>query len=209
MVSKGLLVFGAILFLSACKKGATDVPDVEDQPAVGSARVKDIPDLIPAYGIVEGARLVVSVEAADSPRVRAGQRAWVSVLPSTAPIACRVTRSLRDVSAETNQSLAWLEALSARSLPANSFVAASIEVAWRSHALTVPRAAVMIKDGRTTVLRRAKAAEGKTSFEPVAVTMGVESDGDVEILSGLKPGDEVVTSGGIGLLFPDFKAASD
>lgn len=209
MVSKGLLVCGAFLLLSACKKGPTDVPDVEDHPAVGAVQVKDIPDVIPAYGIVEGARLVVSIEAEDSPRVREGQRAWAFVLPSTAPIACRVTRSLRDVSAETNQSLAWLEPLSGRPLPANSFVSASVEVARRPHALTVPREAVMIRDGRTVVMRRVKGAEGKVSYEPVAVTMGVESGGDVEILSGLTPGEELVTSGGIGLLFPEFKAASD
>lgn len=209
MRSKDLLLCGAVLLIAACKKAGVEIPDVEDPPGIGAVQVQDVPDLVPAYGIVEGARVVVNVEAQDSARVREGERGWVYVLPSTAPISCRVTRVFRGVSAETNQSLAWLETRPARGLPANSFVSASIEAARRPRALTVPRAAVMIRDGKPVVLRVSQGADGKASYEPVAVTMGVESGGDVEILSGLKAGEKIVTSGGIGLLFPEFKAASD
>lgn len=209
MSARILLACCVAASLAGCRGRGAPVPDVEDQPSVGAAAVKDIPERIPAYGIVEGARVVLSIEAADAPRVREGQPAWVYALPSTAPVACRVTRTLRGVSAETNQALAWLEPLSGRPLPANSFVTASIEVARHPRALTVPRASVMVRDGRTVVLRVLRSADGKTSYEPAAVTMGVESGGDVEILSGLKSGEDIVTSGGIGLLFPEFKAASD
>lgn len=195
--------------LAGCRGNGAEVPGVEDQPVVGKAAIEDIPDLVPGYGIVEGARVVVSIEAQDSPRVREGQSAWVYLLPSTAPVRCRVARALRGVSAETNQSLAWLEPVSGQALPPNSFASASIEVARRAHALVVPRGAVMIRDGRTVVLRVVRGADGKVSYDPAAVTMGVETGGDVEILSGLKPGEEIVASGGIGLLFPEFKAASD
>lgn len=195
--------------LAACRGKGAEVPGVEDQPVVGAATVKNIPDLVPGYGIVERTRVVVNIEAEDSPRVHEGQPAWVYLLPSTAPVRCRVTRTLRGVSAETNQSLAWLEPVSGQPLPRNSFASASIEVARRARALVVPREAVMIRDGRTVVLRVARGAGGKVSYEPADVTMGVETGGDVEILSGLKPGEEIVTSGGIGLLFPEFKAASE
>lgn len=209
MSARILLAACVAAALAGCGTKDAAVPNVEDHPAIGAAALKDIPERIPAYGIVEGERIVVSIEASDSPRVHEGQPAWVYALPSTAAVACRVTRTFRGVSAETNQALAWLEPISGRMLPANSFVSAAIEVARHRRAITIPRAAVMIQGGRTVVLRVQQSADHKTSYEPAPVTMGVEDGNDVEVLSGLKPGEEIVTSGGIGLLFPDFKAASD
>ncbi len=199
----------ALLALSACSgKHAVVVPDIDDSPRVAAAQVKDIPELVPAYGLAEGRSLVVNIEAEDTPHVHAGEAADAYMVPSTAAVACRVIRVLGHVSAETNQSLAWLKPVGGDGFPPNSFVSANIEVA-RRRALVVPRPAVMIRNGRTVVLQVLRGAGGKVSYQPVPVSMGAESGGDVEIGSGLKAGDEVVVGEGIGLLFPEFKAAAD
>lgn len=208
-MSPRLALLASLLLLSGCKRASVAIPDVEDQPVLGTARVEALTELVPASGVVEDGHIVVNVEAADSSKVREGERAWVSLLPSTAPVAYRVTRVLRGVSAETGQSLAWLAPMRGRDLPPNSFVSASIETSRISNALVVPRTAIMIRDGKTVVLRQVTDAQGKTSFEPAAVAMGLEAGDKAQILSGLSAGDTVVVSGGIGLLFPEFKAAAD
>lgn len=196
--------------LTACGKGGAAIPDVEDQPRLGRVERADLPDVVPAYGIAEdgGApRFVVNIEAADSARVHAGQRATVAY--STQAVACRVARILRGVSAETGQAVAWLSPEGRSAVAANDFVTARIEVGLRRGVLSVPAEAVMIQGGRTLVIRADEAKDGKTSYAPAPVITGIQSGGKVEIASGLKAGQAIVVSGGIGLLNPDFKAMGD
>ena len=78
-----------------------------------------------------------------------------------------------------------------RTLKAGLFLRARIRVTADHEALLVPREAVQRAEGRTLVF--VKRADGL--FEPVAVQTG-EADGDlVEVVSGLAPGAEVVTTG--------------
>ena len=51
----------------------------------------------------------------------------------------------------------------------------------------------------------APAREG-LPYAPVAVRVGLRQGGWAEVLSGPAPGDRVVTRGGIGFLYPDFKS---
>jgi Cu(I)/Ag(I) efflux system membrane fusion protein len=61
----------------------------------------------------------------------------------------------------------------------------------RGERLVVPQSAVLHAGERSFVFR----ALGEGRFRPQAVEIGLRSGEDVEVLSGLEPGDEVVTSG--------------
>ena len=78
-----------------------------------------------------------------------------------------------------------------RTLKAGVFVRAQIQVTAEHVGLLVPREAVQRAEGRALVFLK----RGDAVFEPVAVQTG-EVDGDlVEVISGLQPGAEVVTTG--------------
>jgi len=61
----------------------------------------------------------------------------------------------------------------------------------RQDVLAVPQEALI----RTATEDRVVVARGAGRFEPVPVRAGIETDGQVEIVSGLREGDEVVVSG--------------
>lgn len=204
------LLLAAISALAACAKHEEfKAPDLVDAPVVAAAALADIPVRVPAYGIaLKDGRLEVNIEAGDTKRVRAGQEATAYAAPERTPIPCRVSRVLAVASAETGQAVAWLTPTRDRRAAPNEFVSASIVVAIKRRALSVPASAVLVRDGRTLVVRADAGADGKTVYLPVPVVTGDESDAAVEILSGLKAGDRVVTTGAIGPLYPDFKAVS-
>jgi cobalt-zinc-cadmium efflux system membrane fusion protein len=78
-----------------------------------------------------------------------------------------------------------------RALKAGVFLRAQIRLTAEHGALLVPRDAVQRAEGRALVFVR----RGEAVFEPVAVETG-ESHGDlVEVVSGIEPGAEVVTTG--------------
>jgi cobalt-zinc-cadmium efflux system membrane fusion protein len=78
-----------------------------------------------------------------------------------------------------------------RVLKAGAFLRAQIRVVAEHEGLLVPREAVQRAESRTVVFVK----RGDGVFEPVAVRTG-EADGDlVEVVSGLQPGAEVVTTG--------------
>ena len=205
--SRALFAFAAAL--AACGKRAEfEAPALDDVPVLAAAALIDLPVRVPAYGLgLKDGRFEVNVEAGDARRVRAGQAA-TALAPGLAPIACLVTRVLAVASAETGQAIAWLTPAEKGRAAPNEFVSASIVVAVKRRALAVPKSAVLVRDGRTLVVRADAGAGGKTAYAPVPVETGDESDAAVEIRSGLKAGDRVVTAGAIGALYPDFKAAA-
>lgn len=205
-----LILIGAAA--AGCGRSAAPGLDgLSDEPQPAAVARRDLPQSASAYGVVTrgaaGEEFEATVEAGDAGKVRAGQEAFAYVLPSTAPISCRVERVMRDASAETGQAIVWLKPVGGKAAPANDFVYVRIAVGVRRGVLTVPRGAVMVRDGRTMVVRRTKSADGKTSYEPTPVDIGLVAGGAAEIRSGLVDGDAVVAAGGIGLLNPDFKAA--
>ncbi len=204
-----LRLLAAAAALAACGKRAEfSAPPLEDAPALAAAVTADLPVRVPAYGIaLKDGRLEVNIEACDARLVRPGQAA-TAFAPGQAPIPCAVSRVLPGASAETGQALAWLTpARGGRAAP-NEFVSASIVVAVKRRALAVPKSAVLVRDGRTLVVRADAGEGGRTAYVPVPVETGDESDDAIEIRSGLKAGDRVVTAGAIGPLYPDFKAAA-
>ena len=86
---------------------------------------------------------------------------------------------------------AWIRLDNAQGLlRPNLFGHAKLELRRNSAALTVPESAVLEAGGERFVFVRQKGA-----FARVDVQTGVRSAGQVEIRSGLVPGDEVVTQG--------------
>jgi multidrug efflux pump subunit AcrA (membrane-fusion protein) len=115
---------------------------------------------------------------------------------------------LRRASEETGASIAWLTPLAPAAVPVNEFVYANIFVRVKRRALTVPQAAVLVRDGRLFVVT-ATTTPGKAAreFKVVEVSTGAASGPDVELRSGLSAGEQVVVQGGVGFLYPDFKSS--
>ncbi len=76
-------------------------------------------------------------------------------------------------------------------LKPNQFAEVTINGKPQEDVLTVPTTALIPSALGNRVVR----ALGNGVFQPVPVRTGVSSDGRTQILSGLKPGDEVVSSG--------------
>lgn len=70
------------------------------------------------------------------------------------------------------------------------FSEVSIQSDTRENAVVIPAEAVIRSGDRAQVF----VVRGKGKFEPRPVTLGIESNGQVAVLEGVKPGDEVVTS---------------
>src|SRR5690606_17249226 len=60
----------------------------------------------------------------------------------------------------------------------------------RDDVVLIPRSAVMIEDARSTVF---VVNEGKAERRPIVA--GYVNDGMIEIVNGIKPGDQVITVG--------------
>ncbi len=90
-----------------------------------------------------------------------------------------------------------------RTLKAGAFLRAQIHVAADHGALLVPREAVQHAESRTLVFVK----RGASLFEPVAVTTGQTAGDLVEVVAGLEPGAEVVTTGAFLLKTEIMKAS--
>jgi multidrug efflux pump subunit AcrA (membrane-fusion protein) len=190
------------------------VPPLTDPPVLAGAAFKDMADQVPTYGISmrEGRQVQfeVNIEAEDSPKVRAGERAVAYPIPKKIPIPCRVSRVMRSVSSETGQSIAWLDPIQVSStVPRGEFIYAAIHTGLHPHALSVPREAILVNNGQTMVIRRQMGTDGKASYVPQPVEVGIVSDIDVEIKSGINSNDQVVIQSGLGFLNPNFKANAE
>jgi multidrug efflux pump subunit AcrA (membrane-fusion protein) len=203
------------VFIAGCTHHSeVHVAELSDQPLVQNVAYKDLSDEIPANGIsiLEDGRFQfeVNIEADDSAKLHVGEQAVAYAIPNKQPIACRVSRVLASVSSETGQSIAWLTPITvSSSVSAGEFIYARIVTGTRRHVLTVSRKALFVSDGKSMVVRETRDSEGKVSYVPNPITVGLISSDDVEITSGLHGGDKVVVEGGIGFLYPDFKANAE
>jgi len=76
-------------------------------------------------------------------------------------------------------------------LKPNMFAYVRIYGGPKKNILKIPREALIVTGERESVILD----RGHGSFQPVDVVSGMQSDNEVEILSGLKQGDKIVTSG--------------
>ena len=138
--------------------------------------------------------VMVDIYEHQAPWVRKGQqveitapaipaRSWNGVVDFIYPEVDAKTRTLRARIVVANPDEALL---------LNMFVKVNITANVSKQAvLTVPREAVIITGERETVIK----SLGKGHFQPVDVKTGMRGEGNVEILSGLQQGDEIVVSG--------------
>ncbi len=201
-----LAAFGFLLVSGCAGKPAAKLPDLNDPPSIASVARTDFARTLPGTGVVDtSGALELDLGRWEAGQVKAGQeaRAWVD--GSGAPLSCRVTRVLPDA-AGGGQSLVWLSPDRGQALPAGAFVSASITTRVYRGALSVPDSALFVLNGRTVVM--VPAPEGGSGLPYVSrpVRVGVRSFGRAQILSGLKAGDKIVVRGGIGYLYPEFKA---
>jgi multidrug efflux pump subunit AcrA (membrane-fusion protein) len=202
-----VLLVGLVLLAGCAKKEESSVPEISDDPVLVKVGVESLSEAVAGQGIAEGdCGLKVALASGDASKVHRGQQAEVWSEPGHS-VSARVTRILPDASQETGQAVAWLEASRPCALRAGSAVSVSIS-AISMQALTVPEKSLLVLEGKQVVVRQETDEKGKPAFKPVEVTTGRVSQGRVEVLSGLKAGDEIVQSGGIGYLYPDFKSAA-
>ncbi len=110
-------------------------------------------------------------------------RSWEGVIDFIYPQVNTKTRTLRARIVVPNPDEALL---------LNMFVRVDITSNASNQAtLSIPREAIIITGERKSVIK----SMGEGHFQPVEVTTGKRGEGQVEILSGLQKGDEIVISG--------------
>jgi cobalt-zinc-cadmium efflux system membrane fusion protein len=135
----------------------------------------------------------LEVPEADAALVRPGQAVRITFDGARAePREGRISRVAAVVDPSSRTVRARVELPNGdRTLKAGAFLRAEIRVAAEHEGLLVPREAVQRAESRSLVFVK----RGDGLFEPVAVRTG-DADGElVEVLSGLEPGAEVVTTG--------------
>jgi cobalt-zinc-cadmium efflux system membrane fusion protein len=122
----------------------------------------------------EGARVEVTPSQEGGDRHEEGKVIFVS------PILNPDTRSARVIVALPNKDMAWRP---------GTFVTAEIEIAQDKVAVRLPKAALQTVEGKRVAFVRTE--EG---FERREVELGRSDDDAYEVVSGLKPGDEVAVA---------------
>lgn len=170
-------------------------------PFAGTVVSKDVAagkSAAPGQVLVEVGDLSVvwaqlDVPEADAGSVRVGQR--VTLVLEGARAGSRegtISRVATAVNPATRTVSARVELRNPDgALKKGAFVRGRIEIAAEHDALLVPLDAVQRAEGRTLVFVRKDAA----SFKPVPVELGAEATGFVEVVRGLAPGAEIVTTG--------------
>ncbi len=135
---------------------------------------------------------VLEVPEEHASAVRAGQRVTVRVDGSGEVREARVSRVGASVDPRTRTVRVRVDLPNGdRALRAGSFVRGTIEVSLPRRALLVPRDAVQRAQEHDLVFVRT----GPGQYDPVSVEVGARTGREVEIVGGLAPGAEVVTTG--------------
>ncbi|NMO14618.1 efflux RND transporter periplasmic adaptor subunit [Pyxidicoccus fallax] len=136
---------------------------------------------------------LLEVPEADAGAVRAGQKVTLTFesMPGETREAT-LTRVGASVDPATRTVRARVELPNPEgSLKAGLFLRARVQVAAEHEALLVPREAIQRAEGRTLVFVKKEPG----LYEPVAVELGAGGREEVEVVKGLSPGVEVVTTG--------------
>ncbi|WP_242344956.1 efflux RND transporter periplasmic adaptor subunit [Anaeromyxobacter terrae] len=135
---------------------------------------------------------VLDVPEEHAGALRAGQKVTVRVDGSGEVREARVTRVPASIDPRTRTVRVRVDLPNKdRVLRAGAFVRGTIEVASPRHALLVPLDAIQRAQEHDLVFVRT--APGQ--YDPVSVKLGARAGGEVEVVGGLAPGSEVVTTG--------------
>ncbi|WNG55316.1 efflux RND transporter periplasmic adaptor subunit [Archangium gephyra] len=135
----------------------------------------------------------LEVPEADAGAVRAGQRVTLTFEGFGGESReATLTRVGNSVDPATRTVRARVELPNPdRALKAGVFLRAKVQVAAEHEALLVPREAIQRAEGRALVFVKKEVG----LYQPVAVELGSGTREHVEVLKGLEPGAEVVTTG--------------
>lgn len=162
---------------------------VGETPAAGTAilTVMDLSSVV--------ARAYLSPEQAA--RLHVGDEATLVASAGGKEIPAKVTTVSPAVDPNSTTVQVWVEAKNpGEKLQAGATVTVSVVARTIKNALVVPAEAILTApDGTTSVMVIGK--DGKA--HQTAVKTGIKDDDDVQILSGLSVGDQVVTTGAYGL----------
>ncbi len=150
----------------------------------------------PVLRIVDPRRLdlVASVGEADIARVVPGSTARIPGPATAMPIGLKVVRRLADRAGAGGTLPFLLQFDDPVQIPVDTRVDVEIDAEERADAVLVPSEAVLTSGGEAAVM----IAAGSRAERRV-VTTGIQSEDRIEITSGVKPGELVITRGHIGL----------
>jgi cobalt-zinc-cadmium efflux system membrane fusion protein len=136
---------------------------------------------------------LLDLPEADAGQVRPGQPVRISFEGLRAePRAGKIARVGASVDHSSRTVPARVELPNPdRSLKAGVFLRAAIEIAPEHEAMLVPLDAIQRAEDCTFVFVK----RGPGTYEPMPVELGTAGDGVVEVVAGLTPGDEIVTTG--------------
>ena len=136
--------------------------------------------------------VIADVPEALASQLRVGSAAEVQAAGSGAMIPGRLSAILPDVDLATRTLKARIELRNpGLALKPGMFVRVTFKQSAREQALVVPQEAVIATGKRTVVI--VAGADGR--YTPVDVQLGREAGADVEVKTGLKEGQTVVSSG--------------
>ena len=136
-------------------------------------------------------RLRLGIEPADLDLVEEGQNvSMAAVYDGKITAAGRIAKLVRQVDPQTRLAEALVDVEAASGLLPGSTVRASIELRQRRNVLAVPRSAVLYSGNRPYVFLAGKGHARQAWVQP-----GQDDGRRIEIVSGLKDGDQVVVEG--------------
>ena len=162
-----------------------------------SARSATVGAVLPAgqelFRLIRQGRLEwrAEVPANDLVRVKVGQAVSVSAVTGAAPVTGKVRMVAPTVDAQSRNGIVYVDLTPASGFKAGMFARGEFELG-SSEALTLPQAAVLLRDGFSYVLR--VGADAKVS--QVKVSVGRRVGERIEITGGLDPSAKVVAAGG-------------
>jgi membrane fusion protein, multidrug efflux system len=151
---------------------------------------------IAKVGVIDELKIVVNLPERDSAKVRAGMSASISLaaLPAVSLKAevARVSPVLDPTSRTRELTLRFLS--KDERLAAGMYASARIFIAPLPDRVVIPEESVIAQDGEAYVFI-VVSADGATVAKKAPVKTGIAVDGELEVLSGLKAGDQVVVEG--------------
>jgi RND family efflux transporter MFP subunit len=141
-----------------------------------------------------GLEITATIPAADAPRVLQGATARLAAGADATPIRLLVASRPAPGPTTTGDSTVRLTFVDPVTLPVDSPVAVDIDAEERTNVVLIPAETLLTDSGRAAVF----VAVGGRAVRR-AVTTGIVNEERVEITSGLKPGELIVTQGQAGL----------
>lgn len=140
-------------------------------------------------------RLKFNVNTNEVKRLQPGQTIQIASPPTTGQPQRSITGHITNVSGSANPETRMFEVEaifdnSTGLFKPGMFVQGAVKVGELKNVLTVPQVAVFVREGKTFVF-----TVNSASAQLVQVETGAQSDGFVQILSGLKEGEQIVTVG--------------